>query len=786
MPIFPSFRPRFLKRGFHLLAFAAFATMTLFAQTPHDPLDTYNVVWTSPSRSSAESMPCGGGDIGLNVWVENGDLLFYLSRSGAFDENNVFPKLGRVRLKLSPNPLLAVPFRQELKLREGRVEIEAGAGPERCVIRLWVEVDQPVVHVELESARPLSLETHYESWRTEDRPWTSKLEADASRAFVDAPVQAVTRRDEIGFEGERVTWHHRNRDETLFDLTVAQQGLESVKDQLWNPLAKLTFGGAMEGAGLRPAGTSTGRYASTAFTAWKLASAAPRPRHDLRVYLHIAQTPTLADWQAGLEKLRAAALADPAPARGKALAWWRDYWARSHVFIQPATPDPTSEPWQVGRNYQVFRYQLGSNARGDYPTKFNGGLFTYDPEFVDPACTFTPDFRKWGGGTFTAQNQRLIYWPMLKGGDFDLMPSQLDFYRRALRNAELRSEVYWGVKGASFTEQIEQFGLPVAFEYGWNRPPTAPLGVEHNNWLEYVWDTSFEFCLMALDLHAYTGRDIRPYLPLIESCLSFFDEYYRRAALQRGRQALDGAGKLILYPGSGAETYKMAYNATSTIGALTTVLTRTLALPEGYLSATSRERWADMLKRIPPLSYREKEGRKTIAPAAAWARINNQEIPQLYPVYPWGLFGVGKPDLQVAIDTWHFGTDVPRQKNFISWHQDAIFCARLGLADEAAALTIKKLRDADRRFPTFWGPGHDWVPDHNWGGSGMIGMQEMLLQTVGKKILLFPAWPKAWDVDFKLHAPDNTTVSATLRDGQLTRLEVTPPERRQDVENLLR
>ena len=29
-----------------------------------------NVVWNTPSRNSSESMPCGGGDIGMNIWVE--------------------------------------------------------------------------------------------------------------------------------------------------------------------------------------------------------------------------------------------------------------------------------------------------------------------------------------------------------------------------------------------------------------------------------------------------------------------------------------------------------------------------------------------------------------------------------------------------------------------------------------------------------------------------------------------------------------------------------------------
>ena len=38
----------------------------------------------------------------------------------------------------------------------------------------------------------------------------------------------------------------------------------------------------------------------------------------------------------------------------------------------------------------------------------------------------------------TAQNQRLVYWPMLKSGDFDMMPSQFDFYNRMLKKAELR------------------------------------------------------------------------------------------------------------------------------------------------------------------------------------------------------------------------------------------------------------------------------------------------------------------------------------------------------------
>jgi hypothetical protein len=109
----------------------------------------------------------------------------------------------------------------------------------------------------------------------------------------------------------------------------------------------------------------------------------------------------------------------------------------------------------------------------------------------------------------------------------------------------------------------------------------------------------------------------------------------------------------------------------------------------------------------------------------------------------------------------------------------------LGLTSEAAKYNLLKMTNAGRRFPAFWGPGFDWVPDHNWGGSGMIGMQDMLLQEANGKIYLFPAWPKNWNVHFKLHASNNTTVEAKLENGKLQLLKVIPEERKRDIQNVL-
>ena len=225
----------------------------------------------------------------------------------------------------------------------------------------------------------------------------------------------------------------------------------------------------------------------------------------------------------------------------------------------------------------------------------------------------------------------------------------------------------------------------------------------------------------------------------------------------------------------------MAYNSTSTIAALKTVLIHLLALPGYYLTGKDRKTFSEMLKRIPPITYTQYQGHVTIAPAEAYQRVQNVESPQLYPVFPWGIFGVGKPGLDTAINTWNYDPLVKKFRSYVGWKQDNIWAACLGLTSPAADLCVKKLQDSGRRFPAFWGPGFDWTPDHNWGGSGMIGLQEMLMQTTDNRILLFPAWPKDWDVHFRLCAPQKTIVDCIYKNGKIEKLTVTPSSRKKDI-----
>jgi hypothetical protein len=59
----------------------------------------------------------------------------------------------------------------------------------------------------------------------------------------------------------------------------------------------------------------------------------------------------------------------------------------------------------------------------------------------------------------------------------------------------------------------------------------------------------------------------------------------------------------------------------------------------------------------------------------------------------------------------------------------------------------------------------------------------MLMQTdpYSNRAYLLPAWPRDWNVKFKLHAPQLTTIEGEYRDGAMKSLKVVPESRRADV-----
>jgi len=176
------------------------------------------------------------------------------------------------------------------------------------------------------------------------------------------------------------------------------------------------------------------------------------------------------------------------------------------------------------------------------------------------------------------------------------------------------------------------------------------------------------------------------------------------------------------------------------------------------------------------------QGAVVLLPALEFDARRNSENPELYAVFPYRFYGVGKPGLEIGRATF----ENRRVKGTGGWRQDAVQAAFLGLADVARQYVARNFSNHHRgsRFPAFWGPNFDWIPDQDHGSVAMMALQSMLLQADGGKIFLFPAWPKEWNVEFKLHAPRNTTIEGVYRNGRVVSLKVTPRSRLKDVVRL--
>ena len=709
-------------------------------------------------------MPLGNGDIALNVWAEpDGAVLFYVAKSDALDECGRPVKLGRLRLTFSPNPWApGASFSQVLRLRTGSIEIRLGEGADALNLLIWVDANAQVVHVEGVSgvAREcsISLELLRREGRSIDEFFADSFERD------QLPVE---RADHV-VEGQhnRIVWYHRNA-ESLYPRTLELQGLEGVAKAQSDPLLNRTFGASVEGEGLFSANAHT------------LRSAAPSRQFHIKLVALSAQTPSVENWLGRLKEVESKVAAmETAPARAHHEGWWQAFWERSWIDLKAPNDG-------IARGYALQRFMNACAGRGALPIKFNGSLFTVGgtgvplhPSSMQPRSQpepYSADSRRWGS-CYWFQNTRLIYWPMLASGDYDLLQPFFAMYESALPLAESRTSLYYGHGGAFFPETMHFWGAMRNGDYGWERQGRAPGEIE-SRYIRYYWQGGLELCAMLLDYHAYTGDDEfarRTMIPLCRAVIEFYDRHWRR----------DERGKLLLAPAQALETIWDAVNPAPDIAGLQAVLVRLVGLPETLVAKAERDGWSRLWAELPELPRRHIEGcGEVLAPAEGVlpeGRELNKENAELYAVFPYNLVGMaGREPLELACNTFLHRT----KKGRGCWYQDAIHAACLGFTAEAAAevTALFAERDPRSRFPAFWAPHWDWNPDMDHGGAAMIALQRMLLQSDGNRIVLLPAWPAGWDVDFKLHAPGGTTIQASVRAGKVVELVVTPEARRGDV-----
>lgn len=460
--------------------------------------------------------------------------------------------------------------------------------------------------------------------------------------------------------------------------------------------------------------------------------------------------------------------------------WWAAFWNRSWIRVSGSP-----EAAKVSLGYCIQRWMMACSSRGEQPAKFNGGLFTVGHDITDDKEStqkeHDPDYRLWGN-CYWHQNNRLLYWPLIVTGDADLMEPWFRMYTEALPLAKERTRLYYQHDGAAFPETMYFWGLPNLGDYGWNNPSNQI----QSPWIRHHIQGGLEVIAQALDVYEFTQDDSfarQVLMPLSEAMVTYYDQHWTR----------DANGKIRMAPVQSLETYQeSAVNPTPDIAGLKSVLPRLLELPQQLTTREQRDVWARVLRdlppiptgktakgKVPPQGQGDENGDAIILPAEKYGKTCNVENPELYVAFPYHLYGVGKPDLELARRTYAARL-FPQAA---CWGQDGTQASALGLTSEAQRIvTTEFTKYGEQRFSWFWKSSNDWIPDLDNGGSGMITLQQMLMQWDGKRILLLPAWPTNWTAEFKLHAPFQTTVQGHVERGRISNLIVMPKARERDVE----
>ena len=274
------------------LAVAVFVLASAAPGQTADPLDRYNVVWASPSNGDKDSMPIGNGDVGLNLWVEEGgDLLFFISKMDSWSENGRLLKLGRVRVKFSPNPFAkGLPFGQTLKLRQGEITLTAGDGKSETRLRIWIDANNPVIHVEASGDKHFDMQVAFETWRETGYFVEAFGSSDLFNAMPREKRHSTVAYPDVIVPGEtdRVVWYHHNI-KSGWPATMKLQGMESLISKMTDPLLQRTFGGAIQGKGF------------TAVDDRTLKSIEAKQRHAATIVVLTRHPSTVAQWQTRLD-----------------------------------------------------------------------------------------------------------------------------------------------------------------------------------------------------------------------------------------------------------------------------------------------------------------------------------------------------------------------------------------------------------------------------------------------------------------------------------------------------
>ena len=418
-------------------------------------------------------------------------------------------------------------------------------------------------------------------------------------------------------------------------------------------------------------------------------------------------------------------------------AFWHAFWPRSFFHMTSRN----SEADFLENLYYLYLYDLASMSRGGLCPKFNGGNWLTDQ-----------DTRHWGGN-YWHQNTRELFWPVYAANHVDLADTFFDLYARMRDRALARGKISFHANGANYGECVPLDGG------GASPPPLTPGYGAH------ILTVGLEVSLQAWWRWQYAGDKVflrdRCY-PLLKDSLDFYLDYAKKGP----------DGFYHLEPANAQETYWAVRDPHQDLAALRWAVPVAIEVSQKLgLDADRRVKWQDLLDHLAPYPVDEAKNLFLEATLTAADERHNSENVEDYGIYPFGVFGLGRPDFDRAKNTF-LHRPVPGMGN--GWEPAPIAAARLGLGEEASRLVLEHMRDNFRSNNGGWySPTTDYwvgnIPDAPYfdaPGVSCQALNEMALQSQDDLIRVAPAWPEAWQAQFRLKARGGFMVTSEIHAGR--------------------
>lgn len=750
-----------MKLKFKAISICLFlVTIKLFSQ--NISVDEYNVLWTEKSKIASDAMPLGNGTTGALISVlENGHLYISVRHIDAWSEAHRLLKLGDVEVEVSPNPFKNK-FKQELILSDGVIYLE---GDDGFKSKVWIDKNNDVIHVENQSGSKFKLDVKVHNWR--DQP---KVINETNLKGIPG---GITESADVIVKGnnQAITWYHRNSSSKTFDWTL--KALEITNpDKVNNVLENRTFGATVVGD----------KMTNTSDTS--MVSKAAKSNH-LRIHTLNKRVETEAKWLSLINEETSEYTCSKKNWESH-VSWWNNFWESSYIHLTGF-----KDAKQTSAGYAYTMYLNAMAGEGEFPIIWNGSMFAPDlNEVLQRNHTgikhfSDKDHRSWGN-LMLHQNVRLPFYSMNAAGQFKYTEPFINVYMRGFNLMQENTHKVFRHQGTVVRESTTLWGVIAPGVYGVDRKGLEP-GQQQSQWHRTHWNAGLEVAWYLSEHFDYTLDEKfakEKFVPFASEVVKFFDVHWPHKD-----------GKLYFPDVHVLESFRKADNPMPFVAGLRSVLNRLLNLPENLTTKADRVYWQEVLNRVPEVPTRMRNGMKILANAEVIkSKKANVEVAELYSVFPYHLYGVGLPDLKMAQDTYKNRTtlvDDVGGKNpkwapgYIrgGWHPESIMAAMVGLTDSVQKEVVWALHRPvpEQRYPGFFMSTHDGTPDVQHSSVAATALQRMILQDVDDKIVLLPAFPLAWNGEFKLYAKRNTIVQGKIVEGKIKELQVTPSSRKKDV-----